>query len=105
MEQMMENPMVLGDYYRLSAPLPDTEENRLAYISEQNLGWQAAAAGLRVDPFSRDAIRDYLEEAWSMFLSHRPATAKEWAEELLDLDPYNALYREWREEARLCEAM
>ena len=62
MAQMMENPMVLGDYYRLSAPLPDTEENRLAYISEQNLGWQAAAAGLRVEPFSRDAIRDYLEE-------------------------------------------
>ena len=93
--QDAENPMVFGDYFKLLPPLEDTEENRLDYVDAKGLGWKAAAVGLRVEPLSQDAIRDHLAEAWNLFLKSCPETAQEWADELLELDPYRDCYRDW----------
>ena len=101
----LENPMVRGEYYRLAEPLPDTAENRMAYIAEKGIGWKVAGYGLETEPFSREALRDTLDAAWGMFCQYSPETAQEWAEGYLADGLDHALYLEWREEARLCETM
>lgn len=93
----LENPMVIGDYYdEPCGGLPDTQNNQLDYIRENDLGWLCVAIGLHVEPESRTALRDQLEYTWEMFLDEQRETAAEWAEELVNTELYCADYTHWR---------
>ena len=97
----LENPMAQGDYYEVSPPMEDTEERRMAYIAEKGIGWKVAGYGLETEPFSREALRDTLDDAWKLFCQSLPETAREWAAGYLAEGIAHALYREWLEEPRL----
>ena len=75
----LENPAVIGDYYEPSKMLPDTDENRMAYVREKHLGWRAAAI------------------VWEHFIESRPDEAMEWACCLVECSPYYDSYMEWRD--------
>lgn len=93
----LENPMVIGDYYDEPCEgLPDTRNNQLDYICENDLGWMCVAIGLHVEAESRTALRDQLEYTWEMFLDEQCETAAEWAEELVNTEPYCTDYNHWR---------
>lgn len=93
----LENPAVIGDYYEASKMLPDTDENRMAYVREKHLGWRAAAMGLNVERHSQEAEQDEMEIIWEFFLENRPDEAMEWACGLVECSPYYDSYMEWRD--------
>lgn len=95
----LENPMVIGDYYdevEELGGLPDTNSNRLDFVYDAGLGWLCVAIGLHVEPESRNDLRDQLEYTWEMFLDEQRDTAAEWAEELVNTEPYCGEYSRWR---------
>lgn len=94
----LENPMVIGgDYYdEHCGGLPDTANNQLDYIRENSLGWLCVAIGLHVEPDSRKDLRDQLEYTWEIYLDEHREIAAEWAEELVNTQPYCGEYTRWR---------
>lgn len=93
----LENPAVIGDYYEPSKMLPDTDENRMAYVLEKHLGWRAAAVGLNVERHSQEAEQEEMEIIWEFFLENRTDEAMEWACGLVECSPYYDSYMEWRD--------
>ena len=67
----LENPAVIGDYYEPSKMLPDTDENRMAYVREKHFGWRAAAIGMNVHKFSQEPQKDLMEVIWDSSLGKR----------------------------------
>lgn len=93
----LENPMVIGDYYdEPCGGLPDTRENQLDYIRENDLGWLCVAIGLHVEPDCRNTLRDQLECTWEMFLDEQREIAADWAEELVNTYDFYRDYNHWR---------
>lgn len=86
----LENPAVIGEYYRLADRLPDTDENRLEYIRQKGLGWRAAAMGLRVEPQAQECQKLILTDIWD----EHPEYHDDWAAELVDA--YWDSYTDWR---------
>ena len=97
MGRELENPALSGEYYRLADRLPDTDENRMAYVREKHLGWRAAAIGLNVERHSQEAEQDEMEIIWEHFIEIRPDEAMEWACGLVECSPYYDSYCEWRD--------
>ena len=93
----LENPAVIGDYYEPSKMLPDTDENRMAYVLEKHLGWRAAAVGMNVHKFSQEPQKDLMEVIWDMIEQDQPDRAMEWACGLVECSPYYDSYMEWRD--------
>ena len=93
----IENPAVIGDYYEPSKMLPDTDENRMAYVREKHLGWRAAAVGLNVERHSQEAEQEEMEIIWEFFIENRTDEAMEWACGLVECSPYYDSYTEWRD--------
>lgn len=100
MDREIENPAVIGDYYEPGGRLPDTDENRMAYVREKHLGWRAAAVGLNVERHSQEAEQEEMEIIWEFFLENRTDEAMEWACCLVECAPYYDDYCEWR--SRTC---
>ena len=97
MGRELENPALSGEYYRLADRLPDTDENRMAYVREKHLGWRAAAVGLNVERHSQEAEQEEMEIIWEFFLENRTDEAMEWACGLVECAPYYDDYCEWRD--------
>lgn len=93
----LENPAVIGDYYDPAKMLPDTDENRMAYVREKHLGWRAAAIGMNVHKFSQEPQKDLMEVIWDMIEQDQPDRAMEWACCLVECSPYYDSYTEWRD--------
>lgn len=97
MGRELENPALSGEYYRLADRLPDTDENRMAYVREKHLGWRAAAVGMNVNKFSQEPQKDLMEVIWDMIEQDQPDRAMEWACGLVECSPYYDSYCEWRD--------
>ncbi len=97
MDREIENPAVIGDYYEPGGRLPDTDENRMAYVREKHLGWRAAAIGMNVHKFSQEPQKDLMEVIWDMIEQDQPDRAMEWACGLVECSPYYDSYTEWRD--------
>lgn len=91
---MLENPMVVGDYYR-HGTRHDSPETRLEYVRERRKQADVVAAGLHMNPYDAMGVKDYLEDAFRLFFEKQPDTIADWIDEWLELDPQHDAYRDW----------
>lgn len=91
---MIENPMVVGDYYR-HGTRHDSPETRLEYVRERRKQADVVAAGLHMNPYDAMGVKDYLEDAFRLFLEKQPETITDWIDEWLCYSPQHESYYDW----------
>lgn len=91
---MLENPMVVGDYYR-NGTRRDSPKTRLEYVRERRKQADVVAAGLRMNQCDAMGVKDYLEDAFRLFSEKQPDTIADWVDEWIELDPQHDAYRDW----------
>lgn len=97
---MLENTMVIGDYYR-HGTRHDSPETRLEYVRERRKQADVVAAGLHMTQRDAMGVRDYLEDAFRLFSEKQPDTIADWVDEWLELDPQHDAYRDWLKSATI----
>lgn len=95
---MLENPMVIGDYYSPIIPLEDNAANRQRYVELKKQEHYIVGIGLNVAWTSIDVLRDELKEIYRFYKRQHPETLREWIEEGLCYAPLCSMYHEWLKE-------